>query len=59
MGDLAVLVEEDTPESMLDKLSTALQVVKEVCEENFLTLHMSAGKTEAHCAHPGQEGQGR
>ena len=38
MDDLAVFVEGDTPESMLDKLSTALQVVKEVCEENSLTL---------------------
>ena len=47
MDDLAVLVEGNTSETMLDKLSTALQVVKEVCEENALTLNMSAGKTEA------------
>ena len=39
MDDLAVFVEGNTPESMLDKLSTALQVVKEVCEENALTLN--------------------
>ena len=48
MDDLAVLVEEgDTPEKMLDKLLIALQIVREVCEENALTLNMSAGKTEA------------
>ena len=43
LDDLAILVEGNTPESMF----TALQVVKEVCEENALTLNMSAGKTEA------------
>ena len=32
---------------MLDKLSTALQFVKDDCEENALTLRMSAGKTVA------------
>ena len=32
---------------MLAKLSSALQTVKEVCQENTLTLNMSAGKTEA------------
>ena len=37
----------DTPEQMLAKLSSALQTVKEVCQENTLTLNMSAGKTEA------------
>ena len=46
MDDLAA-VEVNTPENMLDKLSTALQVVKEVCEENALTLNVTAGKTEA------------
>ena len=46
-NDLAVLVEGDTPEKMLAKLSSALQTVKEVCQENALTLNMSAGKTEA------------
>ena len=47
MDDLAVLVEVDTPEIMLAKLSSALQTVKEVFQENALTLNMSAGKTEA------------
>ena len=47
MDDLAVLVEGDTPEQMLAKLSSALQTVKEVCQEDALTLNMSAGKTEA------------
>ena len=47
MDDLAVLVEGDTPEKMLAKLSSALQTVKEVCQENAPTLNMSAGKTEA------------
>ena len=47
MDDLAVLVEGDTPEQMLFKLSSALQTIKEVCQENALTLNMSAGKTEA------------
>ena len=47
MDDLAVLVEENTPEQMLAKLSSALQTVKEVCQENALALNMSAGKTEA------------
>ena len=42
-----VLVAWDTPEQMLAKLSSALQTVKEVCQENGLTLNMSAGKTEA------------
>ena len=37
----------DTPEKMLDKLSIALQIVREACEDNALTLNMSAGKTEA------------
>ena len=32
---------------MLDKLSIALQILRKVCEENALTLKMSAGKTEA------------
>ena len=31
MDDLAVLVEGDTPEQMLAKLSSALQIVTEVC----------------------------
>ena len=44
MDDLAVLVEGDTTESMF---STALQVNKEVCEANALTLNIAAGKTEA------------
>ena len=47
MDDLAVLVEGDTPEQMLAKLSSALQTVKVVCQENALTLNMSAAKTEA------------
>ena len=47
MDDLAVLVEGDTPEQMLAKLASALLTVKEVCQENALTLNMSAGKTEA------------
>ena len=45
MDDLTILVQGNTPESMLDKLSTAIHVVKEVCEENALTLNMSAGRT--------------
>ena len=36
MDDSAVLVEGDTPEQMLAKLSSALQTVKEVCQENAL-----------------------
>ena len=32
---------------MVARLSSALQTVKEVCQENALTLNMSAGKTEA------------
>ena len=47
MDDLAVLVEGDTPEQMLAKLASALLTVKEVCQENALTLNMSAGRTEA------------
>ena len=47
MDDLVVLVEGDSPEQMWAKLSSALQTVKEVCQENALTLNMSAGKTEA------------
>ena len=47
MDDLAVLVEGDTPEKTLAKLSSALQTVREVCQENALALNMSAGKTEA------------
>ena len=34
-------------QEILAKLSSALQTVKEVCQENALTLNMSAGKTEA------------
>ena len=47
MDDLAVLFEGDTPEKMMAKLSSALQTVKEVCQENALILNISAGKTEA------------
>ena len=47
MDDMAVLVEGDTPEEMLAKLSSALQTVKEVCQENAITLNMSVGKTGA------------
>ena len=36
-----------TPKQVLVKLSSALQTVKEVCQENALTLKMTAGKTEA------------
>ena len=57
MDDFAVLMERDTPEKMLDKFSTALQIVKEVCEENALTLNMSAGKTEAIVLIQGQGGE--
>ena len=46
MDDFAVLMERDTPEKMLDKFSTALQIVKEVCEENAFALNMSAEKTK-------------
>ena len=47
MDDLAVLVEGGTPEKVLAKLSSALQTVKEVCQENALTPNLSASKTEA------------
>ena len=55
MDDLAVLVEGDTPEKMLAKLSSALQTVKEVCQENALTLNMSARRRQL-CSYRASQG---